>query len=135
MGRQANKRMKLTTFLRNEDGTMAVMFAMVLPVFVVVAALAIDMGYSYWKRNTIQVDASVTALAGAGYVLDETTVTESGIWKYDLVDKDSDGLPDNDDSDADGVPDGAAVLLEAIYYSNQNIDPAVNALARKWSFV
>jgi hypothetical protein len=129
MAKQPENRARLEGFLGNEDGIMAVVFALLLPVFVVVAALAIDMGYSYWKRNALQVDASVTSLAGAGYVLNDATVTQSGIWKYDLVDKNVDGLPDNDDSDADGVPDGAAVLLEAIYYSNENIDAAENALA------
>ncbi len=136
MDMQENERMKPTTFLRDEDGIMAVVFAMLLPVFIVLAALAIDMGYAYWKRNILQVDASATALAGAGYLLDDVTVTLSGIWKYNLVDVDGDGVPDNLDLGGpggvgvpDGVPDGAAVLMEAIYYSNQNIDAAEEVLA------
>ena len=130
MDMQGNERMKLTAFLRNEDGIMAVVFAMLLPVFIVIAALAIDMGYSYWKRNTLQVASSVSALAGAGFVMDDATVTRSGNWEYDNVDTNpQDGVPDNFDSDSDGVADGALVALEANDYSNLNIDQAENVLA------
>ena len=60
-------------FLGNEDGIMAVIFAMLLPVFLVIAALAIDMGYAYQKRNMVQVDASASSLAGAGTLMDDGT--------------------------------------------------------------
>ena len=65
MDKKPRIRPRLDGLLRNEDGVMAVVFAMCLPVFLVCAALAIDMGYAYWKRNIVQVDASVSALAGS----------------------------------------------------------------------
>ena len=127
MTKQPEHRNKLKGFLRNEDGIMAVVFALLLPVFVVVAALAIDMGYAYWKRNMIQVDASVSALAGAGIAMDDGVVDAVGTITYALIDKDDgsggppDGVPDSDDSNADGVIDGAVILNEALAYAEKTI--------------
>ncbi|NIU04543.1 MAG: pilus assembly protein, partial [Gammaproteobacteria bacterium] len=122
MEKKAKERTSLRRFLRDEDGIVAIIFVIMLPVFVAVAALAIDMGYAYWKRNTVQVDASASSLAGAGRLMDD------GIYDptidsivYSTVDKDGDGVPDNDDSDFDGVPDGAVVLNEALLYAEKNI--------------
>ncbi len=114
-------RNKLTTFVRNEDGIMAVVFALMLPVFIVVAALAIDMGYAYWKRNIVQVDASVSALAGAGIAMDDGSIELDGTITYTLIDKDGDGAPDNDDINSDSVPDGAVILIEALAYAEKTI--------------
>ena len=121
MGKKIEYRPGLRGFLRNEDGIMAVVFALLLPVFLVIAALAIDMGYAYWKRNIVQVDASVSALAGAGIAMDDGVVTVDGTISYTLIDKDGDGVPDSDDSDADGVIDGNVILIEALAYAEKTI--------------
>ena len=121
MDKQPEIRTKRTGFLGNEDGIMAVIFALLLPVFVVIAALSIDMGYSYWKRNIVQVDASVSALAGAGIAMDDAELEIDGSITYTLIDKDGDGAPDSDDSDLDGVLDGAVILIEALAYAEKTI--------------
>jgi hypothetical protein len=129
MDMQANENKKLTSFLRNEDGIMAVVFALCLPVFVVFAALAIDMGYSYWKRNMVQVDSSASSLAGAGTLMDDGIYDPvNEVVVYVTVDKNADGIPDNDDSDADTIPDGAIVFNEALLYAEKNI-PGEDILA------
>ena len=63
MAKQPENRARLRSLLRNEDGITAVIFAVLLPVFVVIAALAVDMGYAFQKRNMLQVDASAACLA------------------------------------------------------------------------
>ncbi len=137
MDKQPEIRTKRTGFLGNEDGIMAVIFALLLPVFVVIAALSIDMGYSYWKRNIVQVDASVSALAGAGIAMDDAELEIDGSITYTLIDKDGDGAPDSDDSDADGVLDGAVILIEALAYAEKTIAgedilAAVDVLPGNW---
>jgi hypothetical protein len=138
MKKQPKIRANRTTFLRNEDGIMAVVFAMMLPVFIVVAALAIDMGYAYWKRNIIQVDASVSALAGAGIAMDDGSIALDGSITYTLIDKDGDGAPDSDDSNDDGVIDGAVILIEALAYAEKTIEgegilATVDVLPGNWN--
>jgi hypothetical protein len=93
---------------------MAVVFAMLLPVFIVVAALAIDMGYSYWKRNTVQVDASASALAGAGTLMDDGVYDPvNDIVIFATIDPDGDGIPND--------PDSAVIWTQALYYAEENI--------------
>jgi hypothetical protein len=107
-------RTRLKGFLGNEDGIMAVVFALCLPVFVVVAALAIDMGYSYWKRNALQVDASASSLAGAGTLMDDGVYDPvNEIIIYATVDPDGDGVPND--------PGGAVIYSEAMLYAEKNI--------------
>jgi len=138
MDKKPRIRPRLDGLLRNEDGVMAVVFAMCLPVFLVCAALAIDMGYAYWKRNIVQVDASVSALAGAGIAMDDGKVDIDGTITYTLIDKaPADGAPDSDDSDADGVIDGAVILIEALAYAEktivgEDILAAVDVLPGNW---
>ena len=125
MDKRPEIRTRLTGFLSNEDGIMAVIFALCLPLFVVMAALAIDMGYSYWKRNTLQVDASASALAGAGRLMDDgiyDPVNEIVI--FATVDEDGDGEPDNLDRDGDGVPDGAVVYIKETHRDPSQFDQA-----------
>lgn len=55
---------------RDESGVIAVMFAIMLPMFLLFAALAIDMSYAYKVRNTTQVAASAAALAGVSQLND-----------------------------------------------------------------
>jgi hypothetical protein len=121
MARLLELRTRLKSFLGNDDGIMAIVFALCLPVFVVVAALAIDMGYSYWKRNIVQVDASVSALAGAGIAMDDGTLAPDGTITFTLIDRDGDGAPDNDDTDGIAGSDGAVILLEALDYAEKTI--------------
>jgi hypothetical protein len=109
------------SFLRNDDGIMAIVFALCLPVFVVVAALAIDMGYSYWMRNKVQVDATASALAGAGIAMDDATLGIGDTITYTVIDSDpADGVPD--DGVGPGEENGALILKEALAYALKNID-------------
>ncbi len=112
----------------SERGAVAILFALLLPVIVAVAALAIDMGYAYWKRNMLQVDASAAALAGAGRIKDDALALIGGTLAFSLIDKDRDGVPDNDDSDADGAIDGSVILSEALLYAEKNM-PGEDVLA------
>ena len=50
---------------RDRDGVAAIIVAIMLPVIVGFAALAIDMSYAYWIRTQLQHAASAAALAGA----------------------------------------------------------------------
>ncbi len=52
-------------FLREADGAIAVWFALSLPIFIGLAALAIDISFQMVMRNKMQVTASASALAGA----------------------------------------------------------------------
>lgn len=61
---------KIRAMARDESGVIAVMFAILLPVFLLFAALAIDMSYAYKVRNTTQVAASAAALAGVSQLND-----------------------------------------------------------------
>jgi hypothetical protein len=47
---------------------------------------------------------------------------------FATVDKNADGVPDNDDSDADTIPDGAIIFNEALAYAEKNI-PGEDILA------
>lgn len=61
---------KIKDFRSDESGVIAIMFALLLPVFVAFAALAIDFSYAYKVRNTTQVSASAAALAGVSQLYD-----------------------------------------------------------------
>ncbi len=98
---------------------MAVIFAAPLPVFVVFAALAIDMGYAFQKRNMLQVDASAACLAGAGRLMDDGVfdpVNEVIICA--AVDQDRDGVPDDG---AAGDEKGAVIPIEAFACAEKNM--------------
>ncbi len=58
-------RRPFAAFGRDRAGVVAVVVAICLPVFVALAALAIDMSYAYWVRTQLQHAASAAALAGA----------------------------------------------------------------------
>ncbi len=60
----------LRRFHSDEDGAIAVMFAVFLFVLVGFAALAIDMGYSFATRTDLQVTASAAAHAGVQVITD-----------------------------------------------------------------
>ncbi len=60
----------LRRFHSDEDGAIAVMFAVFLFVLVGFAALAIDMGYTYATRTDLQVTASAAAHAGVQAITD-----------------------------------------------------------------
>jgi len=94
---------KIRNFRSDESGVIAVMFAMMLPLFLVFAALAIDMAYSYKVRNTTQVAASAAALAGVSQLNDAN---------------------DNHNPNDDDVPNNASedYRREAIEYAYRNMD-------------
>jgi hypothetical protein len=72
------------------------------------------MGYSYWKRNTVQVDASVSSLAGVGTLMDDGIYDPvNDVVIYATVDPDGDGVPND--------PDGAVVFSESLLYAEKNI--------------
>ncbi len=60
----------LKRFHSDEDGAIALMFALFLVVLVGFAALAIDMGYSFATRTDLQVTASAAAHAGVQAITD-----------------------------------------------------------------
>ncbi len=93
--------------LREERGIVAVIFAILLPLFLGLAALAIDMSYAYKVRNTTQVTSSAAALAGVSVLYD------------------ADG---NDDPNDDDVPDNASeeYRREAIEYAYRNMSQAAH---------
>ncbi len=93
--------------LRDERGVYAVSFAILLPLFLALAALAIDMSYAYKVRNTTQVTASAAALAGVSQL------------------NDANGNDDPNDDDADGN-DSEDYRREAIEYAYRNMSPAVH---------
>jgi len=62
---------KLKEMVSDESGVIAIIFAIMLPVFIGFAALAIDMAYSYKVRNTTQVAASAASLAGVSQLNDK----------------------------------------------------------------
>ena len=61
---------KIKGMLHDESGVIAIIFAICIPLFVGLAALAIDMAYGYKVRNTVQVAASAAALAGVSQLND-----------------------------------------------------------------
>ncbi len=61
----------LRRFHSDEDGAIALMFALFLFVLVGFAALAIDMGYSFATRTDLQVTASAAAHAGVLSLTDD----------------------------------------------------------------
>jgi Flp pilus assembly protein TadG len=75
---QCNRRRRLSGFWRQEDGIMAVIMVILLPVFLGVCALVIDMGYSWMTRNQLQATADASALAAAAK-LDDITVGDTSI--------------------------------------------------------
>ena len=58
-----------------QRGSVSLMVAFVLPVFLGLAALAIDLVYLQVVRNEMQNDADAAALAGAAYFFDGTNAT------------------------------------------------------------
>lgn len=58
-----------------QRGSVSLMVAFLLPVFLGLAALAIDLLYLQIVRNEMQNDADAAALAGAGYFFDGTNAT------------------------------------------------------------
>lgn len=97
----------VTDLLREERGIVAVIFAILLPLFLGLAALAIDMSYAYKVRNTTQVTSSAAALAGVSQL------------------NDANG---NDNPNDDDVPDNASedYRREAIEYAYRNMPEAVH---------
>jgi len=90
--------------LRDERGVVAVIFAIMLPVFVALAALSIDMSYAYKTRNVTQVTASAAALAGVSQ----------------LVAANENDDPNDDDADGNDSED---YRREAIEYVYRNMSP------------
>ena len=93
--------------LRDESGVIAVIFAICIPLFVALAALAIDMAYGYKVRNTVQVSASAAALAGVSQ----------------LNDANEDHDPNNDD---DPNLDFETYRQEALEYAYRNMQGPSN---------
>ncbi len=60
----------LTRMAHDNSGVIAVIVAILVPAFVALAALAIDMSYAYWTRTQLQHAATAAALAGATALLD-----------------------------------------------------------------
>jgi hypothetical protein len=60
---------------RTQRGSVSLMVAFLLPVFLGLAALAIDLVYLQVVRNEMQNDADAAALAGAAYFFDGTNAT------------------------------------------------------------
>jgi Flp pilus assembly protein TadG len=89
---QTDKERGVRAFMRDERGVIALVFAFCIPIFVGFAVLAIDIGYAYWTRNSLQVTASSSALAGVAEIVDDA----------------SDGVPDTPDT----VRDAAVVFAE-----------------------
>lgn len=61
---------KIKDMMRDESGVIAIMFAIMLPLFLAFAAIAIDMAYAYKVRNMTQVTASAAALASVSQLND-----------------------------------------------------------------
>ena len=55
----------ITGYLHAQDGAVMVFVAFGMIMFIGFAALALDMGYSYWARTKLQISTSAGALAGA----------------------------------------------------------------------
>ena len=60
---------------RTQRGSVSLMVAFLLPIFLGLAALAIDLVYLQVVRSEMQNDADSAALAGAGYFFDGTNAT------------------------------------------------------------
>jgi hypothetical protein len=66
------KHPKTFSFCRDRSGTVAVIVALLLAVFLGLAALAIDIGHIMVVRNELQNAADAAALAGASYLYPQT---------------------------------------------------------------
>src|SRR5665648_735652 len=56
---------RLSAFLVDQDGAMAILFALLLPVLIGFAGLAVDIGHMYVVKGQLQNAADAGALAGA----------------------------------------------------------------------
>jgi len=92
----------IKAMIHDDSGVVAVMFAIMLPMFLAFAALAIDMSYAYKVRNTTQVAASAAALAGVSQLNDANS---------------------NHDPNDDDVPDNNSeeYRREAVEYAYRNM--------------
>ena len=61
--------------MHTQRGSVSLMVAFLLPIFLGLAAFAIDVVYLQVARNELQNDADAAALAGAGYFFDGTNAT------------------------------------------------------------
>lgn len=62
----------LSNFCVEKSGNVMILFALVAPILVGFAALAVDISYAYFTRNALQIAADAGALAGAAKGLDPT---------------------------------------------------------------
>ena len=70
---------RLSGIFSDDKGAIAAWFALFLPVFIGIGALALDISYTMMLRQKLQVTASSAALAGAaGLVTDQTESLEPG---------------------------------------------------------
>ncbi len=69
----------LKSFLREQNGAIAAISAVMLIVILGFGALAIDMSYAYTTRNLLQVTASSAALAAAPELPDQSQVVAKAL--------------------------------------------------------
>ncbi|MDX1711725.1 MAG: pilus assembly protein TadG-related protein, partial [Rhodovibrionaceae bacterium] len=62
---QKKERRGLRAFGRKQDGVMAVIFVICMPLIIGVCALVIDLGYAWMTRNQLQATADASSLAAA----------------------------------------------------------------------
>jgi len=68
---------KMGKYLKCQRGVTLVLMAIILPVMLMLAGLAIDIGYIYYVKNQLQVAADAASLAGAALITDPTDSTQT----------------------------------------------------------
>ncbi len=71
--------MTIRAFLRNQRGSVLVMFPAFILVAAGIASLAIDMGYLYGIRGKLQIAADAAVLAAVGDLPDEDAVRATAV--------------------------------------------------------
>jgi Flp pilus assembly protein TadG len=84
MGKNRNTRdLSSPSFIRDDDGAIAAWFALFLPVFIGIAALALDISYTTMMRHKLQTTASASALAGVSKLPDQAAAATEALTYVD----------------------------------------------------
>ena len=75
---------RLSSFLANQDGAIAIVIALMLPVLLGFAGLAVDMGHSYAVKSQLKNAADAGALRGARALVPYTGSPETPNWALAL---------------------------------------------------